>query len=678
VQKANSGHPGAPMGLAPVAHTLFNKVMNFNPKNPKWINRDRFVLSNGHACALQYTMLHLCGYDLSLDDLKNFRQLHSKTPGHPECFKTPGVEVSTGPLGQGIANAVGMAIAQTHLAGVFNKPGYNLFDHYIYTVCGDGCLQEGVALEAISLAGHYKLGRLIVLYDDNKIQIDGSTELAFTEDVAAKFAAQNWHVLHVERGDSDVDGILAAIEQAKAVTDKPSIIVVKTTIGFGSKKQGTEEVHGSPLGPKDLAEVKKLFGFDPEQSFIISDAVRQAYAHIPSKGEGLEAKWNAMFAEYEAKFPQEAAELRRRLERKFPEDIFASLPSFAVGSKKLATREASGLVLNALAVKLPELIGGSADLTPSNKTWLECSTNFSPEHPAGRYLRFGVREHAMIAIGNGISAYGCLIPFTATFLNFIEYGFGAARLSALSGHQQLFIMTHDSIGLGEDGPTHQPVEAVALLRATPNCLTFRPADSNEVAGAYACALQFKSGPSVLCLSRQGLPVLEGTSAKNVLKGAYTVVKHQGPEDAKRPDLVLIGTGSELEVAYNAAAAIAEKKEFKSVSVVSAPCLELFARQSLEERLKVLPRGALIVSVEALATNGWDRYSHYAVGMTTFGESAPTAALYKEFGFTAENVVAKVEEHYARLSEAVGSATVMPPVPIQLLPPISIAESVREW
>ncbi len=669
VQKANSGHPGAPMGLAPVGHALYNKVMHYNPANPKFANRDRFVLSNGHACALQYTLLHLAGYPgMTLDQLKNFRQLGSLTPGHPESFRTPGVEVSTGPLGQGIANAVGFAIGQAHLAAVYNKPGYELFNHFIYTVCGDGCLQEGVALEAISLAGHLKLGRLIVLYDDNNIQIDGSTDLAFTDNTAAKFEAQGWHVQTVKDGDTDLAGIVGAIGEAQKETSKPSIIIVKTTIGYMSAKQGTEHVHGSPLGAEELKNVKEKFGFSRDCVFEIPDAVRASYKDVVERGAAMEAKWNTMFDDYEAKYSAEAAELKRRLAGKLPEGWESKLPTYTAKDKALATRESSGLVLNALAPVLTELMGGSADLTPSNKTWLNCSRNFDPAHPEGRYLRFGVREHAMIAIGNGLAAYGGFIPFTATFLNFIEYGFGAARLSALSSHRQLFIMTHDSIGLGEDGPTHQPIEAAALTRATPNFLTFRPADSNEVAGSYACALKHK-GPSVLCLSRQNVPNLDKSSSKAVTQGAYEVFS-LAAQGTKAP-LVLIATGSEVEVAIAAANVIAADAStpFSKVSVVSAPCLELFASTDVKYRNSVIPAGSFVASVEALSTFGWDKYSHTQVGMTTFGESAPTSKLYEHYGFTGPKVAASVTADFQNISAAWQAASLqsVPLVPIQYTP-----------
>lgn len=675
VQAANSGHPGAPMGLAPVAHTLFSKIMKFNPANPKWWNRDRFVLSNGHACALQYTLLHLSGYDVSLDDLKSFRQMDSKCPGHPESFKTPGVEVSTGPLGQGIANAVGFAVAQEHLAAVYNKPSFPVADHFTYVICGDGCLQEGVASEAISLAGTMQLGRLIVLYDDNNIQIDGETDLAFTEDVAKRFEAMHWQVLRVEDGDHDVEGIEAAILAAKAETTKPTIIITHTTIGYSAAKQGTEAVHGAPLGAADIVSVKTKLGLDPNSSFAVADRVREVYGAIPAAGASAEAQWDAMLSAYATQYPAEHAEYTRRMRGDLPANWTSLLPKWSATDKADATRNTSGVVLNALAPTLVELMGGSADLTPSNKTWLKCSRDFAPTDRAGRYIRFGVREHAMAAIGNGLSAYGGFLPFTATFLNFIEYAFGAVRLSALSGHKQLYIMTHDSIGLGEDGPTHQPVEALNLLRATPNLLTFRPADANEVAGSYAAAVQF-NGPSVLALSRQNLPNLEASAASKVFQGAYTAYSTKGTSSDAAP-LVFVATGSEVEVALDAAKAIVadatKASKFGAISVVSVPCRELFDQQPVSYRREILPLGSLIISVEAAAIDGWEKYAHHSVGMTTFGESAPSEKLYDHFGFTGVKVAAVAEkfatEYKATLGEC-GIAT-FPPLTTQYAAPAPV-------
>lgn len=479
VKGANSGHPGAPMGCAPMAHVLFNKIMNYNPKNPKFINRDRFVLSNGHGCALQYIMLHLSGYDVSMDDLKSFRKLNSKTPGHPEINDTPGVEVTTGPLGQGISNAVGLAAAEAQLAATFNRPGYDLFNNYTYVILGDGCLQEGVSAEAISLAGHWKLGKLIALYDDNAITIDGSTEVSFTEDVAKRFQACGWHTLVVGDGDNDLEGIEKAVLEAKKVTDKPTLIKIKTTIGYGSLNQGEEKVHGSPLSDDDIKQVKAKFGFNPELKYYVPQEVYAAYAAHAQKGAQTESAWNALFAQYKEKYPVEGAEIARRLAGKLPQGWEKALPRYSPADPAIATRKLSETVLTSIADVVPELLGGSADLTGSNLTRWKKAVDFQHVSTglgdySGRYFRYGVREHAMFAIMNGLAAYGMnIIPYGGTFLNFLTYGWGAARLSALSHLRVLYVMTHDSIGLGEDGPTHQPIETLLLSRGTPNMLTDR-------------------------------------------------------------------------------------------------------------------------------------------------------------------------------------------------------------
>lgn len=625
-----------------MAYVLWSHVMNYNPANPKWFSRDRFVLSNGHACALQYCMLHLAGYDVTLDDLKSFRQLGSKTPGHPENFHTPGVEVSTGPLGQGISNAVGMAIAQSHLAANFNAPGLEpVVDNYTYVICGDGCLQEGVSSEASSLAGHLGLGRLIVLYDDNHITIDGETHLSFTEDVLARYASYGWHVQHVLDGNTDLGGILTAIEAAKAVTDRPSIIKVTTTIGFGSKKEGTEGVHGAPLGADDIAHVKTKLGLDPTQTFHVSEDVYAHFHAAGAKGAAKEAAWAAAVEALSAAHPEKGAELKRRIAGDLPEGWQAALPVVAPTEKADATRNWSGKVLNALAPIIHELAGGSADLAPSNKTELKCSGDYQKETPANRYFRFGVREHGMAAVCNGMVAYGGIIPYCATFLNFISYGLGAVRLSALSRFQVLYVMTHDSIGLGEDGPTHQPVETLASLRSMPNMLVFRPADGNEVSGAYAAALLHRTGPSVLALSRQNCPNLATSSIANVALGAYTVFETAAGE---KPELVIISTGSEVGIAIEGAKKIPVK-----VRVVSMPCTELFEAQSDEYKRSILPDGVPVLSVEAACSYGWSRYSHAHLGVEEFGRSAPFEKVYAYFGITPDGVAAKahrVLEYYS--------------------------------
>ncbi|KAI9091828.1 Transketolase, thiamine diphosphate binding domain-containing protein [Phlyctochytrium arcticum] len=641
VQKANSGHPGAPMGCAPMAHTIFSRFVKANPKNPNWVNRDRFILSNGHACVLHYVMLHLLGYNLSMEDLKSFRQIGSKTPGHPEAnHGTPGIELTTGPLGQGIASAVGLAMAEAHLAAEFNKPDYELFSNHTYVILGDGCMQEGVQAEAVSLAGHLKLGKLIALYDDNHIQIDGDTALGFTENVRARFESYGWHTQFVEDGDHDVAGITAAIEAAKKVTDKPSLIQVRTTIGFGSKNQGEEKVHGAPLGEPDIVEVKAKFGFSAEK-FHVPQEVYDFYKKISEKGAEAEAAWNKMFEEYLKKFPEQGADLKRRLEKKLPADFAKQLPTYTPQDAPVATRKLSEIAINKFAPILPEWIGGSADLTGSNLTRWKSAEDFqSPDSKlgsyAGRYIRFGVREHAMAAICNGLSAYGALIPFGATFFNFISYALGAVRLSALSKHQVLYIMTHDSIGLGEDGPTHQPIETLACMRAMPNILNFRPADGNEVSGSYLVALEAHDRPSVLILTRQNLPHLVGSGVEKVRKGAYVL---QGGEG--KNEVIFVATGSEVSLAVDAAAELA--KDGINARVVSMPCWELFEEQSIEYQESVFPAGIPVISIEAMSTMGWAKWAHVSLGIDTFGASGPYKELYKKFGLVPDVVATKAKK-----------------------------------
>ncbi|KAI7901320.1 transketolase [Cokeromyces recurvatus] len=641
VKGANSGHPGAPMGCAPIAHVLFTKFLNFNPKNPKFINRDRFVLSNGHACALHYIMLHLSGYDLSMDDLKQFRQLGSKTPGHPEVSDTPGIEVTTGPLGQGIANAVGLAAAEAHLAATYNRPGFKLFNRHVYAIFGDGCYQEGISHEAFSLAGHWKLGQLIAIYDYNKITIDGPTDISSSEDVIQRFQSYGWHVLVVENGDEDLAAIERAIEEAKAVTDKPTLIKVNTTIGFGSLNQGKENVHGAPLSDNDIKQLKKKFGFSEEKKYIVPQEVYNLYKARAEYGAQVEAKWNALFAEYKIRFPKEGTELERRFSGQLPVGWEAALPRFTPSDPAIATRKLSEGVLTALSTVIPELLGGSADLTSSNLTRWKNAIDF--QHPStqlgdysGRYFRYGVREHGMFAIMNGLTAFGGNIPYGGTFLNFLTYGWGAARLSALSHFRVLYVMTHDSIGLGEDGSTHQPIETLVLTRATPNMLTFRPADGNEVSGTYLVALKNQHRPSVIALSRQNLPQLEGTSVEAIQRGGYVL---QDTQDL--PQLILIATGSEVSLAVDAAKEL--NNEGIQTRVVSMPCTELFDEQSDEYKKSVLLNGVPIISIEALSVTGWEKYAHAHIGMKSFGASAPINALYETFGITVDATVAKAKK-----------------------------------
>jgi len=634
VQGANSGHPGAPMGCAPMAHVLFGETMNFDPSDDAWPNRDRFVLSNGHACALQYTMLHLCGYSLSVDDLKNFRQLDSKTPGHPECHMTSGVEVSTGPLGQGISNAVGMAMARAHMAARFNRPGFPIFDHQVFAICGDGCLQEGVAAEACSLAGHLKLGSLTVLYDDNEIQIDGSTDLAFTEDVLKRFESYGWHTITVTRGDVDTGALRKALAEARGVTDKPTLIKIRTTIGYGSSKQGTHAVHGAALGDDDIAGVKKKFGMDPSKRYFVDPRVKAHYEAAAKAGAAKRAQWARTVEAYGQKYPAEAKELARRLAGKLPENLIDSLPAFKAGDKN-ATRSYSGKVLEVLAKSMPEILCGSADLSPSNKTnnpgW---GGDFQASSPNGRYLRFGVREHAMAAICNGLHAYGGILPACATFLTFTGYALGGMRVSALSGHQVFYVMTHDSIGVGEDGPTHQPIEHLATLRATPNMLVMRPCDGNETSGAYAVALSKRHSPTTFALSRQKVVTLAGSSAAKVAKGGYVI-----DDCEQRPQLVIVGTGTEVGLCVEAKKALSGVH----VRVVSMPCIEIFAEQPLAYQRTVFPSGVPVLSVEAGSTFGWGRYAHAQVGIDTFGKSAPGGDVLRHFGFTPSNVALKAQK-----------------------------------
>lgn len=643
------------MGCAPIAHLLYSEVMSYSSANPKWANRDRFVLSNGHACALQYTMMHLTGYSaVGMEDLKQFRQLGSRTPGHPENHLTEGVEVATGPLGQGICNAVGMAIAESHLAAEFNKPGgfEHLVDHHTYVICGDGCLQEGISSEACSLAGHLKLGKLIVCYDDNKITIDGPTSLSFTEDVGKRFEAYNWQVITVT-DVNDLPQMRNALAAAHACTDKPTLLKISTVIGHGSGKAGTAGVHGAPLGAADLAQVKSSFGMDGAASFVVPPMVAAAYEQVTAAGKAREADWNTLFAAYQAAHPKEAAEFTRRMNHSLEgNDAWkASLPVYdPADTKAVATRQRSEQVLNAIATQLPELMGGSADLTPSNLTNLKCSSDYQANTPNGRYIRFGVREHGMAAICNGMFAHGGVRPYCATFLNFAGYALGSIRLSCLSGFGVIYVMTHDSIGLGEDGPTHQPIEMLPTLRAHPNIHVIRPADGNETAGAYAIAMKHARTPTVLCLSRQGLPTLSTSSADKVALGAYVVGEFasDGSAAAATPSLVIVATGSEVSLALNVATAMmaAPAAARLHIRVVSMPCCELFDQQSMEYKLSIFPDNTPVMSVEASSVYGWNKYAHVACGLNTFGMSAPGDKVYAAFGLTVPALTARAQETIA--------------------------------
>ncbi len=640
VQKAKSGHPGMPMGTAPMAYVLWIKFLKHNPQNPKWVNRDRFVLSAGHGSMLLYSLLHLTGYNLSLDDLKKFRQLGSLTPGHPEFGHTDGVETTTGPLGQGFANGIGMAIAQRYLAATFNKPNFPIVDYYVYAICGDGDLMEGVASEAASLAAHLKLGNVIYLYDDNSISIDGSTDLAFSEDVGARFEAYGWHVQTVHDGNN-LEKIETAIRHAQQITDKPSLIKVRTHIGFGSpNKQDTSEAHGSPLGEDESKLTKKNYGWDPEQQFFIPDDVIKHFRNAIENGKKEEVDWKKLFESYKKEFPNEAGRFENVIAKNYGVEWKKYLPVFTAENGTMATREASGKVLAAIAAHLPTLIGGSADLTPSNNTRVKEFVDFQPASYGGRYIRYGVREHAMGSIMNGIALTDGMIPYGGTFMVFSEYMRPPIRLAALMGIRPIYVFTHDSIGLGEDGPTHQPIEQFAALRAIPNMTLIRPADSNETAIAWKIAIEHQTGPVALALTRQKVPFIDRSkyaSAESVSKGAYILA-----ENSSVPEIILIGTGSELQYALGAyEKLIAENVKAR---LVSMPSWELFERQSKEYRNSVFPsRCTKRLVIEAGVELGWHKYASETITINSFGQSAPYEVLYQHFGFTAENVFLKAKE-----------------------------------
>jgi transketolase len=636
VQKANSGHPGAPLGCAPISYLLFHKLMKHNPANSKWADRDRFVLSNGHASALLYSTLYLTGYKLTLDDLKGFRQWGSITPGHPEAGETDGVEVTTGPLGQGIAMAVGLAMAEKHLAAIYNQPGYEVVNHHTYSLCGDGDLMEGVSHEACALAGTLGLGKLIVLYDDNLISLDGPTELSFTDNVLERFEAYHWHVQRVADGN-DLSAIETAIEAAKAETGKPSLIAVRTIIGYGSPKAGTNKVHGEALGAADVAATKKFFGFPEDESFYVPEDALKNWRGAVERGTAFEADWKKLFDGYKTAFPELAAQFERTQAGKLKDGWEKAIPSFPAG-KPVATRNAGGAVMNAIAEQVPELFGGAADLTASTKTIFKPGANFHVD-PAGRNVYFGVREFGMCAAVNGMAKHGGLIPFGSTFFTFSDYCKPALRIAALMQSHSLFVFTHDSIGLGEDGPTHQPIEHLMMLRAVPHLTDFRPADGNETAAAWRLALERKS-PCFFALSRQDLPIIDPATHDayaNVSKGAYVV---EGAED---PQLILIGTGSELWTAMDAAKLLAGQGV--KTRVVSMPSWRIFEEQSAEYKASVLPASVPKLAVEAGATLGWWKYvgsNGDVVGIDRFGASAPGPIVLKELGFSPENVATRAK------------------------------------
>ncbi|MEL7143999.1 MAG: transketolase [Cyanobacteria bacterium J06573_11] len=639
INKSKSGHPGLPMGAAPMSYVLWDKFIRHNPKNPQWFNRDRFVLSAGHGCMLQYAMMYLTGYDsVSMDDIKQFRQWGSNTPGHPENFETAGIEVTTGPLGQGICNAVGLAAAEAHLAAKFNKPDCTVVDHYTYTIMGDGCNMEGISGEACSLAGHWGLGKLIALYDDNHISIDGSTDISFTEDVSKRFEAYGWHVLHVEDGNTDLDSIEKAIAEAKKVTDKPTMIKITTTIGYGSpNRQGTGGIHGAMLGDDETKATREALDWKYGEFEIPEDALNQ-YRKAIDNGASAEAEWEKALATYRTKYATEAAEFERLLSGKLPDGWEDSLPKYTPEDKTLATRKNSEATLNALAPVLPELIGGSADLTHSNLTELKISGDYQKGAYENRNMHFGVREHGMGAICNGMALHNSgLIPYCATFLVFTDYMRGAIRLSALSEAGVIYVMTHDSIGLGEDGPTHQPVETVASLRAIPNLYVIRPADGNETSGAYKIAVSKRKAPTLMCFSRQGLRNLPGSSVDAVAKGAYVMSDSDGT-----PDVILIGTGSEVQLCEDAAEKL--RGEGKKVRVVSMPCWKLYEEQDAAYKESVLPKAVKKrLVVEAMSSFGWAKYygdEGDMIAVDTFGASAPGGTVMEKFGYTIDNVVAR--------------------------------------
>jgi transketolase len=642
VQKANSGHPGTPMGLAPAAHVLWSHIMHYNPQNPEWPNRDRFILSCGHACMLQYSFLYLTGYALSMDDIKNFRQLHSKTAGHPEYGLCPGIEATTGPLGQGFANGVGMAIAQPYLASRFNKPGFDLFNYTIYSICSDGDIMEGVASEAASIAGHLQLGQLVYLYDDNHITIEGETSLAFNEDVAERFRAYGWHVQSVADGN-DIEAIATAIENAKKEKHRPSLIKVRTHIAFGSpNKVDTASAHGSPLGEDELKLVKENFGFDPGKNFAVADDVLTFYREKGKAGIQKEKDWNALYQKYKIQHPADAAEYELFSSGSLPMGWDNDLPVFKPGEKGIATRKASGKMLNAIAVKLPMLIGGSADLAPSTDTNLEGFQSFSSDNHGGRNFHFGIREHAMGAILNGMALTKGIIPYGATFLIFSDYMRPPVRLAAIMKIRPIFIYTHDSIGLGEDGTTHQPVEQLIGLRSVPNVMVIRPADANETVHAWRVALQHAGGPVVIILTRQDVPVIDQdkyTKASALEKGAYILSDCEG-----EPQLILMGTGSEVHLLLEAQKKL--QQESINVRVVSFPCWELFDKQNETYKQNIFPKHIRKrLAVEAGSPIGWCKYvtdEGDVIGITQFGESAPGKEIMKEYGFSVANVIAKAK------------------------------------
>lgn len=638
IQKANSGHPGLPLGSAPMAYTLWAKVMNHNGKDPAWLNRDRFILSAGHGSMMLYSLLHLFGYGITVEDLKSFRQFGSKTPGHPEYKHTVGVEMTTGPLGQGLSSAVGMAIAESHLAAIFNTDDYKVVDHYTYTLCGDGCLMEGITSEASSLAGSLKLGKLIVLYDSNNITIEGSTDIAFTEDVAKRYDAYGWQVINVADGN-DINAIENAILEAKAETQKPSIIIVKTKIGYGCPaKQGKASAHGEPLGVDNIKEMKAFLGWNYEEEFFVPQEVKANMQELIAKGEAKQAEWENLFAEYCAKYPEKAELWDKYFNNTLPDDLInnSDIWNYEISE---ATRVTSSEMLNRVANLVPNIMGGAADLAPSTKTIVKGKLDYTADCRQGTNMHFGIREFAMAAIVNGMALHGGLRPYAATFFVFSDYMKHSMRLSALMGLPVTYVLTHDSIGVGEDGPTHEPIEHLASIRSIPNFIDFRPADSREVGAAWYVSLTEKNSPIAMVLTRQKLPLLDGTG-KDALKGAYVV----SDSEKETPDIILMGSGSEVHLLYEAKDILKNKNI--DARIVSVPSFALFERQSKEYKESVLPCGVRArLAVEAASPMGWHKYVGIdgdVVAMEGYGASAPFAKLFEFYGFTAENIAARAE------------------------------------
>lgn len=645
VQKANSGHPGTPMALAPLAYVLWTRLLRFNPRNPGWFDRDRFVLSNGHASMLQYAMLHLCGFDLSLDDLKNFRQWGSRTPGHPEYGHTPGVETTTGPLGQGFMNGVGMAMAEAHLAALFNREGHRIVDHYTWVFCGDGDLMEGVSHEAASLAGHLGLGKLICVFDDNRITIEGSTSLSCSDDTARRFEGYGWDVQDLGDRANDLDALEEALSAARDEIERPSLIILRSHIGYGAPhRQDTREAHGEPLGEEEIRLAKQFYGWPEQEKFLVPQEVAAHMGRMVERGRELEQAWQERLDAYRGLFPDLAAQFEQALSGRLPEGWDVGIPAFAPDKGGMATRAASGKVLNAIAARVPWLAGGSADLSPSTKTLISGSAYLARESYGERNIAWGIREHAMAACSSGMALHGGVRPFAATFFIFTDYARPAMRLAALMGLPVVYVMTHDSIGVGEDGPTHQPVEQLASFRAMPDMRVIRPADANETAYAWRAAMEHAGGPTILVLSRQNLPVFDRgglSGAEGVLRGGYVLARENG----SRPDIVLIATGSEVQLAMATREALA--LDNIDARVVSMPCWELFREQPREYRDQVLPPGVgARLAIEAGSSLGWREWvgdRGGVIAVDKFGASAPAGEIFKRYGFSVENVAARAKE-----------------------------------